>query len=209
LQVGGMVLGSAALIWLVTKMAKGGTAPPPPPPPPENGTVSGTILDGVSAFGGTGYTFTGSDSSVKASGFTNSAGAYSVSLPPDTYTYLFWGTTEYQTKHGAVAVSAGADITLSVQLVGVKTPPPDGVSQLSVRVVDAATGLPIAGAFIALRDYDGYNPWVYADANGNYYFAMVNDGPCAWYVSADGYVTQQSAIMLAPDSNSLEVRLVR
>lgn len=181
--------------------------------PHENGTVSGTITDGVSGFGGMSYAFTDSHGTV-TSGFSNSSGVYSVSLPPDTYTYLFSGTTAYQRKHGTIRLSAGEEITLNAYLPTVQTPPPDGLSSLSVRVVDDATSMPISGAQVSLRDSCGYNPiFVPTSSDGIVNFAKINDGPCDWQVDAGGYVTRRSweegPWQLVAGTNSFEVRLTR
>ncbi len=172
--------------------ASGPTAPPTPSPP----TPSPTPMPGLLASGVYGTVRSGSlqplvgarVQTLLASTQTDASGAYSLSLPPGSYSVTA-SADGYAAQSQAVQVPVGGRVNVNFAL----TPVPVA-GAIAGLVVDRVTGLGIPNASVLL------SPGGLAastDATGAFAFDSISAGTYTVTASATGYATASQTVVVA------------
>lgn len=200
-------------------------------PPPRTAVVEGRVLDAagkpiagaeVTLSGGCCYAYAETKPAVASDASGGSTASSPAIMPPDYYHDDYQsvmtgedGSYRFETYAGLRQVSAWArgyaqesdqveakaDATVSHDVVLLKVPASDAV--VSGRVVDAVTGLPIAGAQVSLRNIEwGRYAWAETGADGRYRFTTV---PGWSEIGVQVYPRYDDPVPLAEGASSVSI----
>ena len=164
------------------------------------GTIAGTVKNAVTAAGIDAVTITVlSGTATVATTTSNSAGAYSLSVPSGvTYQVRFAKTGFYSDTFDGIAVDPSMTTTLETILKIADTYTGPGV--VSGQIKDAFSGLGVTGITLSLRAGLGVKTGtiVYTgttDSSGNYSISGVATGNYTAQISKTGYVTEYFSLL--------------